>query len=168
MNAGDLDIFSQPEAFEEYYSRISGRLKARVEQRVTFLNGAMERLGSLHTWAVRLGEPELARELSSHVDEARDALQSLHTVASGVYPDGGASGDPVPAGRGFAAPAPAAEMHPLASRAAMEPASMTADLAEPETVFREKGPSDDSDWDVDFEIGKPESGKRSDADQKPT
>lgn len=166
MNAGDLDIFSQPEAFEEYYSRISGRLKARVEQRVTFLNSAMERLGSLQTWAVRLGEPELARELSSHVDEARDALQSLHTVATGVYPDG-ASGEPVPAGRSFPAQLPVDEMHPLASRAEAEPASLAADLAEPENIFQEKGPADDSDWDVDFEIGKPESGKGSDTGQKP-
>lgn len=165
MNAGDLDIFSQPEVFEEYYSRISGRLKARVDQRVTFLRTAMERLGPLQTWAERLGEPELARELSSHLDEARDALQSLHSVATGVYPDGEAGGEPVSGGRSYPPDAPADEMHPLANRAIEQPAPAAAGGTGLEAVLEEKTSADVSDWDVDFEIGKPQSGKHPDAAQ---
>lgn len=81
MSRDGAGIFSSPERFEEYYAGVAGRLKARREERVRLLQAGLDRLQALQGTAHAVGDAELAKELASHAEAAREQIRALEAVA---------------------------------------------------------------------------------------
>lgn len=70
-------IFSSPESFDEYCSRVSAQLRSRLDERVGFFRRGVERLEGLHRAAQVVRDPELEREIGAQLESLRGELSSL-------------------------------------------------------------------------------------------
>lgn len=84
-------IFSDPEAFEDYFTRTAERLQARWEERVRFIRSSLERLQSLRRAAEAVQDSELATDIGAKLKAAEQELADLEAapVTAAPEPAGG-------------------------------------------------------------------------------
>lgn len=73
-------LFGNPASFDEYFLRTAERLRARWEERVAFIRGAIERLERLRRTAESLGDGETVSELNAKLGAARTLLTELEAA----------------------------------------------------------------------------------------
>ena len=73
-------IFSSPESFDEYCSRISAQLQGRLDERLSFFRRGVERLEGLHRAAQVVRDPDLEREIAGQLETLRGELSSLESA----------------------------------------------------------------------------------------
>lgn len=84
-------IFTDPDTFEEYFTRTAERLQARWEERVRFIQSSLERLQSLRRAADAVQDTELAGDIGAKLEAARQELAELEAapVTPASEPTGG-------------------------------------------------------------------------------
>jgi hypothetical protein len=79
MELDNHNIFTDPESFEEYFSEVAGRLRARRDERLAFIRTGIERLEKLVPLAEALRDEQTVAELCSQLQSGRDKVRVLET-----------------------------------------------------------------------------------------
>jgi hypothetical protein len=81
-----VQVLADPQHFEEYYRRVSDRLRTEYDERVAFLRRSAERLDGLLVQARGVHDYELEQELSTQLDAARAELALLERTGGTALP----------------------------------------------------------------------------------